>query len=101
MRSLHFSTTRLFRAIELEVLPFCRARGIGVLAYSPLMQGLLTGSWASADEVPAYRARTRHFDGARPKSRRARARGSNPRRGRRVAMGRAAATHAVCLRRCG
>ena len=59
----------LFRAAELEIIPFCEARGIGVLAYSPLMQGLLTGRWATADSVPEYRARSRHFDGKRPKSR--------------------------------
>ena len=50
-------------------MPFCAERGIGILAYSPLMQGLLTGNWQSADEVPTYRARTRHFSGTRPKSR--------------------------------
>ncbi len=33
----------LTRGAEAEVLPFCRANGIGVLAYSPLAQGLLTG----------------------------------------------------------
>ena len=33
----------LTRGAESEVLPFCRANGIGVLAYSPLAQGLLTG----------------------------------------------------------
>ena len=50
-------------------MPFCAERGIGILAYSPLMQGLLTGNWQCADEVPTYRARTRHFSGTRPKSR--------------------------------
>lgn len=60
----------IFRAAEMEILPFCAARGIGVLAYSPLMQGLLTDKkWTNADDVPTYRARTRHFDGTRPKSR--------------------------------
>jgi len=59
----------IFRAAEMEILPFCRAKGIGVLAYSPLMQGLLTGGWKTADEVPTYRARTRHFNGKRDKSR--------------------------------
>jgi len=39
----------LTRGAEVEVLPFCRAHGIGVLAYSPLAQGLLTG------KVPADR----------------------------------------------
>ena len=33
----------LVRGAETEVLPFCREHGIGVLAYSPLAQGLLTG----------------------------------------------------------
>ena len=53
----------------MEILPFCQSQGIGVLGYSPLMQGLLTGAWESADDVPSYRARTRHFNGRRPKSR--------------------------------
>jgi len=33
----------LERDIEKEVLPFCRVNDIGILAYSPLAQGLLTG----------------------------------------------------------
>lgn len=33
----------LERDIEAEVLPFCRKHGVGVLAYSPIAQGLLTG----------------------------------------------------------
>jgi len=59
----------LYRAVEYEILPFCKQHNIGVLAYMPLMQGLLTCKWKSADEVPQYRARTRHFNGKRPKSR--------------------------------
>ena len=59
----------IFRAAEYEIIPYCTAKGIGVLTYSPLMQGLLTGAWATPDEVPTYRARTRHFAGSRPKSR--------------------------------
>ena len=59
----------IFRAIEFEILPFCVEHGIGVFAYSPLMQGILTGAYTTADQVPVYRARTRHFDGRRPKSR--------------------------------
>jgi len=51
----------LWRAIEFELLPACLENNIGILAYSPLMQGLLTGKFASADEVPVGRARTRHF----------------------------------------
>mmetsp|Transcript_22277 Transcript_22277/g.41809 ORF Transcript_22277/g.41809 Transcript_22277/m.41809 type:complete len:380 (-) Transcript_22277:147-1286(-) len=52
----------LFRAIEFEVLPFCREHGIEVLCYSPLMQGLLTGRYKCVSDVPGYRSRTRHFD---------------------------------------
>lgn len=33
----------LRRDIELELLPYCAAHGVGVLAYSPLQKGLLTG----------------------------------------------------------
>ena len=51
----------LFRAIEFEILPTCVREGIGVLCYSPMLQGLLTGKFASADDVPVDRARTRHF----------------------------------------
>lgn len=34
----------LHREIEEAILPFCEARGLGVLAYSPLASGLLTGT---------------------------------------------------------
>jgi len=59
----------LCRAIELEILPFCREKGIGILSYIPLMQGLLAGKYATPDDVPPKRARTRHFRGTRPGSR--------------------------------
>jgi myo-inositol catabolism protein IolS len=59
----------LMRGIEAEVLPHCRERGIGVLGYSALMQGLLSGKFSSIDELPAARTRTRHFAGTRKGSR--------------------------------
>jgi myo-inositol catabolism protein IolS len=59
----------LSRAIEWEVLPGCEHLGVGVLGYMPLMQGLLTGRYRSAEELPASRARTRHFRGDRAGSR--------------------------------
>jgi myo-inositol catabolism protein IolS len=59
----------LWRAIEYEVQPACVDAGVGILCYSALAQGLLTGKFASADEVPAGRARTRLFSGDRPDSR--------------------------------
>jgi aryl-alcohol dehydrogenase-like predicted oxidoreductase len=34
------------RAVEREILPFCAEHGIGVVAYSPLQNGLLTGKFS-------------------------------------------------------
>ena len=59
----------LTRAIEHEILPACLQRQIGVLCYSPMLLSLLTGKYATADEVPAGRARTRHFSTDRPGAR--------------------------------
>lgn len=51
----------LFRAPEYEMIPACRKHNLGVLAYMPLMQGLLTGRFKSTEEIPFQRRRTRHF----------------------------------------
>ena len=51
----------LWRGLEFELLPFCLREGIGIIAYSSLMQGLLTGKFQNAVDVPAGRARTKHF----------------------------------------
>jgi len=51
----------LFRAIEYEILDKCKAARVGVLAYSPLAQGLLTGKFKGPDEVDDERARVRWF----------------------------------------
>ena len=59
----------LARGVEYEVVPICREHGVGMLCYSPLAQGLLTGRYGNADEVPPERARTRHFAATRPQSR--------------------------------
>ncbi|MEZ6087869.1 MAG: aldo/keto reductase [Pirellulaceae bacterium] len=59
----------LFRAIESEILPRCRKAKLAVLAYSPLMHGMLRGDWKTADDVPATRARSRHFSCDRPHAR--------------------------------
>ena len=57
------------RAIEFAILPLCRQHRIGVVTYMPLMQGLLTGRWRSADEIPLTRRRTQHFSSERPGTR--------------------------------
>jgi aryl-alcohol dehydrogenase-like predicted oxidoreductase len=58
----------LSRAIEFEIVPLCRENQVSVSAYMPLMQGLLTGKYATADDVPAFRARTRHFSSERERA---------------------------------
>ena len=59
----------LSRAVEFDVAPRCVEAGVGLLCYSPVAQGLLTGRYNSADEVPVGRARTRHFASSRPEAR--------------------------------
>jgi aryl-alcohol dehydrogenase-like predicted oxidoreductase len=51
----------LFRAIEYEILEKCKDSKVGVLAYSPLAQGLLTGKFKGPDDVDDERARVRWF----------------------------------------
>jgi len=50
----------LWRAIEHEVLPLCVENDISVLCYSPMAQGILTGKYAAAADVPAPRRRPRY-----------------------------------------
>jgi len=52
----------LTRAIESDILPYCRTKGIGVVAYMPLMQGVLGDHSSDFNALPASRRRTRHFD---------------------------------------
>ena len=40
------------RTIEAEILPTCRALGIGVVPYSPLGRGFLTGALTRAEDLP-------------------------------------------------
>lgn len=53
----------LTRAIEFDIRDACISRNIGILCYSPLAQGLLTGKFRSVEDVPPGRRRTRHFAG--------------------------------------
>lgn len=43
--SLQPPYSMLRREVEAEILPHCRANNIGVIAYSPMASGLLTGAW--------------------------------------------------------
>src|ERR671931_575229 len=40
------------RSIETEILPFCRAAGLGVLPWGPLGAGFLTGRYSRDDPTP-------------------------------------------------
>jgi aryl-alcohol dehydrogenase-like predicted oxidoreductase len=40
------------RDIEVELLPMCHAKGLGVVSYSPLARGVLTGKYAWDAEIP-------------------------------------------------
>ncbi|MBF9069868.1 aldo/keto reductase [Streptacidiphilus fuscans] len=55
----------LTRAIEYDVLPTCRRHGMGVLAYSPLAGGWLSGSYRKGREIggPGSVARRQRFAG--------------------------------------
>jgi aryl-alcohol dehydrogenase-like predicted oxidoreductase len=49
------------RAIEAEIIPFCMAHNITVITSMTLQQGVLTGIYNSAADVPAHQAHSRHF----------------------------------------
>src|SRR5262249_34904378 len=51
------------RDIEWEIFPLCRELGIGVVPYSPLGRGMLTGNIGSRDDLPAgdYRRKMPRF----------------------------------------
>src|SRR5206468_611150 len=40
------------RDIEVELLPLCQAHGIGVVSYSPLARGILTGKYKPGEAFP-------------------------------------------------
>ena len=40
------------RDIEVELLPLCREHGVGVVSYSPLARGILTGKYRSGSAPP-------------------------------------------------
>jgi len=58
----------LWRAPEFEIAPLCRQHDVGIICWGPLGEGLLSGKFASADDVPRSRRGTRYFSGARPET---------------------------------
>lgn len=53
------------RAVERDLLPYCRRQGIGVLIYGPLAHGLLSGRMTANPTFPAgdWRGKSRDFRG--------------------------------------
>ena len=49
------------RAIEAAILPFCVKRDISVIGTMTLQQGLLTGAFKSAEQLPVHQRESRHF----------------------------------------
>lgn len=80
--SLQPPYSMLKRDIEAEIVPWCEAHGVGILAYSPMQAGLLTGAftreralalsdddWRSRNPLfqePQLSANLRVVDGLRP-----------------------------------
>lgn len=53
------------RGIEEGILPYCEKNGLGIIAYIPLLQGLLSGKYRKAEDVKPLLARTRHYHHSR------------------------------------
>jgi aryl-alcohol dehydrogenase-like predicted oxidoreductase len=49
------------RAIEAEIVPYCNAHNIAVISSMALQQGVLTGKYKTAADVPPHQAHSRHF----------------------------------------
>jgi aryl-alcohol dehydrogenase-like predicted oxidoreductase len=49
------------RAIEAEIMPFCKDHTIAIISSMTLQQGVLSGKYKSAVDVPAHQAHSRHF----------------------------------------
>ena len=53
------------RGIEVDIIQKCIDNEIGIIGYSPLNQGLLTGKYRSIDDIPYNYTRTRQFNSKR------------------------------------
>jgi len=56
-----FCYNLMARGIEREILSYCLQSGVGVMAYMPLMQGILTGKYPDIASIPQMRRRTIQF----------------------------------------
>jgi aryl-alcohol dehydrogenase-like predicted oxidoreductase len=53
------------RSIESDLLPYCQAENIGVMVYSPLHKGLLTGKYRGTETFDDFRKSHPDFQGER------------------------------------
>lgn len=58
----------LQREIEQDLLPYCEAERLGVMIYSPLHKGLLTGKYEGTEAFADFRAHHPDFQGERFKA---------------------------------
>ena len=54
----------MWRVVENGIAGKSKELGLGVIAYSPLQQGLLSGKYQSLAQFPEHRKQTRHFSSA-------------------------------------
>ena len=67
--SLQPPYSMLRRAVEAEILPFAKANGIGVINYSPMLSGMLTGKMTAerAAAMPANDWRRKNIEFGEPR----------------------------------
>jgi len=53
------------RAIEAEIMPFCKEKNISVITSMTLMQGILAGIYNKIEDIPKHQAHSRHFKNER------------------------------------
>lgn len=65
IRTIQIPYNLIDREFESDLLPFCRESNIGVLAYSPIAKGLLTGKYDrnTRFEPDDHRSRVQYFHG--------------------------------------
>jgi aryl-alcohol dehydrogenase-like predicted oxidoreductase len=50
----------LWRVIEHDIVPICVEHEVGIMCYSPMAQGILSGKFARPKDVPPQRSRARY-----------------------------------------
>jgi pyridoxine 4-dehydrogenase len=61
---LQIEYSLISRGIEAEILPTCRALGIGITAYGVLSRGLISGHWSKTRSAQDFRSIIPRFQGA-------------------------------------